>query len=343
MGLPFLIVTTVAQTWVFGFYICKLFFILTSINWFTSIFSLTVMSGDRYLAVCHPVRSMSYRNPVVALIVCVCAWCLSLLVMLPIVLYAMTVEGPCGTSCTILWPEGQPITADQAFIWYAFILGFAIPVALIIVFYVLVILRLKTVGPKTKSKEKKRSHRKVTIMVLVVITAYVVCWAPYWVYQVALTFAKTDWPRWSMYIFQAFTVLSYANSMLNPLLYAFLSENFRKSFIKAFKCATKAEVNGELANEHSLFPGKRSAVTANTNTTVLNASAATHSRIKTTVNSMPEEEIEFTTTKISKLSTQDMEGDVDCDNNAAQDETKLILANHEEIKNEIGEGKPTEL
>ena len=58
---------------------------------------------------------------------------------------------------------------------------------------------------------------------------------------------------------------------------------------------------------------------------------------------MPEEEIEFTTTKISKLSTQDMEGDVDCDNNAAQDETKLILANHEEIKNEIGEGKPTEL
>ncbi len=145
-----------------------------------------------------------------------------------------------------------------------------------------------------------------------------------------------------MYIFQAFTVLSYANSTLNPLLYAFLSENFRKSFIKAFKCATKAEVNGELANEHSLFPGKKSVVTANTNTTTLTltANAVAPNRIRTTVNQMPEEEIEFTTTKIS---TQNNEIELDCDNNPAHDETQLILANHDDIKNDIGDGKPTEL
>ena len=303
------------------------------------------MSGDRYLAVCHPVRSMSYRNPVAATVVCVCVWCLSLMVMLPIVLYAMTVEGRCGEHCTIVWPEGQPLTAERAFIWYAFMLGFAIPVSLITVFYVLVIMRLKTVGPKSKSKEKKRSHRKVTIMVLAVITAYVVCWAPYWVWQVALTFTEADWPRWTVFIFQGFTVLSYANSMLNPLLYAFLSENFKKSFIKAFKCAARAEVNGELANEHSMFPGKKSGIIGNTNTTTvtLTANAAAHNRIKTTVNQMPEEEIEFTTTKISTENNDQSVGEIDGDNNHAQDETKHIMANHDDIKKEIGDGKPTEL
>ena len=182
-------------------------------------------------------------------------------------------------------------------------------------------------------------------MVLAVITAYVVCWAPYWVYQVALTFAKQNWPAWTMMLFQAFTILSYVNSMLNPVLYAFLSENFRKSFIKAFRCATKAEVNGELANEHSLFPGKKSGVVGNTNTTTvtLTTNATSPNRIKTTVNAMPEEEIEFTTTKISTQNNDESVGEIDCDNNHAQDETKLIMANHDDIKKEIGDGKPTEL
>lgn len=33
--------------------------------------------------------------------------------------------------------------------------------------------------------------------------------------------------------------LAYANSAINPVLYAFLSDNFKKSFAKAFTCASK--------------------------------------------------------------------------------------------------------
>lgn len=40
-------------------------------------------------------------------------------------------------------------------------------------------------GPTSKSKEKKRSHRKVTRLVLTVVTVYVLCWLPYWVSQVS--------------------------------------------------------------------------------------------------------------------------------------------------------------
>ena len=67
---------------------------------------------------------------------------------------------------------------------YAGLLGFAIPIALIIVFYTLIVIKLKSVGPKKKSKEKKKTHRKVTKMVLTVIAVYVICWLPYWVFQV---------------------------------------------------------------------------------------------------------------------------------------------------------------
>jgi len=63
-----------------------------------------------------------------------------------------TVEEHGRISCTIEFPEGSVMTAEQAFIWYAFSLGFAIPVAAISVFYLLVVIRLGQAGSFQQSK-----------------------------------------------------------------------------------------------------------------------------------------------------------------------------------------------
>lgn len=100
-------------------------------------------------------------------------------------LTATTIEKFPGSeqmTCNILWSDPKVGTlGGSTFILYSLILGFAIPLSLILVFYYLVIKKLQTVGPKNKSKDKKRSHRKVTRLVLTVITVYVLCWTPYWV------------------------------------------------------------------------------------------------------------------------------------------------------------------
>jgi hypothetical protein len=41
---------------------------------------------------------------------------------------------------------------------------------------------------------------------------------------------------------------------MNPILYAFLSDNFKKSFMKAFTCAKPNEINAQLHAENSFFP-----------------------------------------------------------------------------------------
>ena len=51
--------------------------------------------------------------------------------------------------------------------------------------------------------------------------------------------------------------LSYSNSAMNPVLYAFLSENFKKSFLKACTCATGRDANAALHVENSAFPRRR--------------------------------------------------------------------------------------
>ncbi|RWS00464.1 Somatostatin receptor type 1-like protein [Dinothrombium tinctorium] len=257
IGLPFLIATVSFKSWRFGQAICKIYMTTTSINQFTSSLLLTVMSADRYVAVCHPISSPRYRTPFIAKFICLTAWTVSALLMVPIFMYANAEKIDETISCNIFWPEGDIMNGEKAFTLYSFTLGFFIPFILILLFYFLVICKLKKVGPKNRSKEKKKSHRKVTILVLTVITVYVMCWLPYWIGQVYVVFVSP--PKYKnsevgMIFYLLAGGLSYANSAINPILYAFLSENFKKSFAKAFTCAAGKDLNAQLHVENSVFP-----------------------------------------------------------------------------------------
>ncbi|XP_017767001.1 PREDICTED: somatostatin receptor type 2-like [Eufriesea mexicana] len=254
IGIPFLVTTMSLRSWIFGKIMCKAYMTTTSINQFTSSIFLFIMSADRYIAVCHPIYSPKIRTPFISKIVSLTAWATSALFMIPIFLYANAMESQKGINCNIYWPNDRE--GHATFTLYTFILGFAIPLTLILIFYFLVIRKLQTVGPKNKSKEKKRSHRKVTKLVLTVITVYVLCWLPYWLMQVALIYTppKQCQSKISITSFLLAGFLSYSNSAMNPILYAFLSDNFKKSFLKACTCAAGRDLNATLYMENSVFP-----------------------------------------------------------------------------------------
>lgn len=263
IGIPFLIITMHLGEWTFGKAMCKAFMVSTSITQFTSSIFLFIMSADRYVAICHPVSATRYRSPFVAKIVSAAAWTMSAIIMLPVMFYATTIEKMDNQmTCNIQWPQENEAGSGTTFTLYSLILGFAIPLCLILTFYSMVLRKLRSVGSKTRSKEKKRSHRKVTKLVLTVITVYVLCWLPYWISQVALI---TSPPyvcntRLQITLFVLVGCLGYSNSAMNPILYAFLSDNFKKSFLKAFTCTAGKDFNTQLQLENSFFTrfGKRS-------------------------------------------------------------------------------------
>lgn len=88
--LPFQSVNYLMGTWPFGDVLCKMVMSIDYYNMFTSIFTLTTMSVDRYVAVCHPVKALDFRTPHNAKIVNVCNWILSSAIGLPVMVRAST-------------------------------------------------------------------------------------------------------------------------------------------------------------------------------------------------------------------------------------------------------------
>lgn len=92
------------ETWPFGELLCKVVLSIDYYNMFTSIFTLTMMSVDRYVAVCHPVKALDFRTPAKAKIINVCIWVLSSVIGVPIMVMAVT-----KSKGKWLWGKGPPL------------------------------------------------------------------------------------------------------------------------------------------------------------------------------------------------------------------------------------------
>ncbi|XP_043110533.1 mu-type opioid receptor isoform X2 [Puntigrus tetrazona] len=131
--------------------------------------------------------------------------------------------------CTLLFPHPS---------WYwenllkicVFIFAFIMPVLIITICYGLMILRLKSVRMLSGSKEKDRNLRRITRMVLVVVAVFIVCWTPIHIFVIIKALVTIPNSLLQTVTWHFCIALGYTNSCLNPVLYAFLDENFKRCF-----------------------------------------------------------------------------------------------------------------
>ncbi|XP_056263993.1 somatostatin receptor type 5 [Pseudoliparis swirei] len=242
LGLPFLAVQNTLQTWPFGSFMCRLVMTVDSINQFTSIFCLTVMSVDRYLAVVHPIRSSRWRRPWAAKLVNGTVWALSFLVVLPVVIFANIQKA--GGTCNITWPQPANVWR-AAFIIYTSTVGFFCPLLIICLCYLLIVFKIRSSAKKVHaaSTKRRKSERKVTRMVVIVVAVFVFCWLPFYALNIINLLVALPSEYQGLYYFVV--VLGYANSCANPIVYCFLSDNFKRGFRKALCRSTRKVENHE--------------------------------------------------------------------------------------------------
>ncbi|XP_034564364.1 somatostatin receptor type 2 [Notolabrus celidotus] len=234
VGLPFIASQNFQNHWVFGDLACKVVMVLDGINQFTSVFCLTVMSVDRYMALADPLRFAGWRTPRCAKIVSAFLWLCSLITILPMALHFSAERGLC-----------MPILISDMW-WlgilsYTFVLGFALPFMIMTAAYTALLLTLKSQQLKANPPhaESPRVERQVTKMVVAVVVVFGVCWLPFYTLNFCSLYQKELLVPTFARAFEFVVLLSYSWSCANPILYACLSETFKGHFRTLLYPATK--------------------------------------------------------------------------------------------------------
>ncbi|CAB4054249.1 ASTA-R [Lepeophtheirus salmonis] len=242
----------ILNSWPFGLTWCQAVQYMIYVTSYVSIYTLILMSLDRFLAVVYPVVSLPFRTVENAVMAIITTWIIISTASSPIWFshhLQIKPNADLRDSNTTLSENLNDADRDKYWCRFStedysirgfyisfFVAGFAIPLALISILYLLLLKRLwnPAIGHTNLSKESLRNKKRVTKLVLIVIVVFAVCWAPIQLVLIlkALDLFVTNGPEdYHRIIIQILAhVLAYLNGCINPILYAFLSDNFRKAF-----------------------------------------------------------------------------------------------------------------
>ncbi|XP_028326825.1 galanin receptor type 1-like [Gouania willdenowi] len=231
--IPFQSTIYMMPTWVLGAFICKFIHYFFTVSMLVSIFTLSAMSVDRYVAIVHSRKSSSIRVARHAFIGVLVIWILSLAMAAPIMYYQNIFHrGQNHTFCWEVWPDQNQ---KKVYVVCTFVFGYVLPLLLISFCYAKVLNHLHK-KLRNMSKKSEASKKKTAQTVLVVVVVFCLSWLPHHVVHLWVEFGTFPLNQASFVLRVAAHCLAYSNSSVNPVIYAFLSENFRKAYKQVFKC-----------------------------------------------------------------------------------------------------------
>uniref|UniRef100_UPI00358E9B07 mu-type opioid receptor-like n=1 Tax=Myxine glutinosa TaxID=7769 RepID=UPI00358E9B07 len=235
--LPFFAFEKVWESWTFGRLWCKCCSFVTMHSFYTSVFSLSALSVDRYIAVVWPFAAPRWRTITRARVVAVSLWVFAAFPSIPphvleVDEYRYSNNGSKSTcSSDLFGRENLPV--------YSFvksILGFILPVLFIGIMSSMIIQKLLQQRSNVHTQTSVTRYRRSLYILITIVIVFVICWLPF--HLLAIIHSVCD-----HYCFLPLSLCSkiflqyrelaifmaYSNSCINPILYAFVSPNFRKS------------------------------------------------------------------------------------------------------------------
>ncbi|XP_044837159.1 urotensin-2 receptor-like [Mauremys mutica] len=230
--IPFVVCTYFVKDWYFGDVGCRILFSLDLLTMHTSIFILTIMSTERYLAIVKPLdtigRSRHYQRTVTCLV-----WMVSFLLALPtMILIDLRTSDQGGVTKRMCHPTWQMETYK---VYLTILFNTCILAPGLVICYLYIKLartywRSQTAVFTTRDMNRC-PKQKVLYMIFSIVLTYWACFIPFWLWQLVTIYYKQPGNLTNttmIYINFIVTCLAYSNSCINPFLYTLLSKNYKE-------------------------------------------------------------------------------------------------------------------
>ncbi|KAM5234217.1 C-C chemokine receptor type 2 isoform 1-T1 [Hipposideros larvatus] len=212
-----------ANEWVFGNVTCKLFTGMYHIGYFGGIFFIILLTIDRYLAIVHAVFALKARTVAFGGVTSGVTWVVAVFASLPGAIFTKSQEEGLVYLCGPYFPVG----------WKNFhammrtILGLVLPLLVMVICYSGI---LKTLF---RCRNERKKHKAVRL-IFVIMIVYFLFWTPYNIVLLLDTFQEffnVSNCKSASQLDQAMQVteiLGMTHCCINPIIYAFVGEKFRR-------------------------------------------------------------------------------------------------------------------
>ncbi|XP_075409350.1 vasopressin V1a receptor [Tenrec ecaudatus] len=247
--------------------LCRVVKHLQVLGMFASAYMLVVMTADRYIAVCHPLKTLQQPARRSRLMIAT-AWVLSFVLSTPQYFIFSMIEVNNVTKAYDCWATFVQPWGPRAYVTWMTGGIFVAPVIILgtcygfICYHIWRNVRGKTTSRKDKGAEgatgsafhkglllepcvssvKTISRAKIRTvkMTLVIVTSYIVCWAPFFIIQMWSVWDETSvWVDSENPAITITALLASLNSCCNPWIYMFFSGHLLQDCIQSFPCCLK--------------------------------------------------------------------------------------------------------
>ncbi|XP_029679539.1 rhodopsin-like [Formica exsecta] len=235
LGNPVAMMSAIAGAWYWNHDVCLWYAWFMTTMGFASIGNLTVMAIERFLLVKCPMRMLSIRH---AYALALLVWIYALSLSLP-PFFNWGKYGPeaGNISCSVSWELHDPETHNDTYIGFLFIFGFFLPLTIIISSYYGIIRNLKKMRKRIGQNNKR--EKKVTMMVYLMILAFLIAWLPYAILALAVQYFYV---QTSHIVAVLPALLAKSSICYNPIIYASLNVQFCHTWKKIFFINTNSKI-----------------------------------------------------------------------------------------------------
>ncbi|XP_069748502.1 G-protein coupled receptor 183-like [Narcine bancroftii] len=244
--------------WPLGEISCRIFAVLFYINTYVSINFMTWLSIDRYIAIVHPLRFAKFRKVQNVRYICAAVWVFVFFQTSPLLFIPMTKENHGLTTC-MEYPNFETNPNLPKLLLGACLLGYCLPVSIIIFCYFRVNVKLCKIAKKNPLTEKRGRNKKAITMILIVLLAFLICFTPYHATIIQYMIRKLVAPQdcWHNQAFkislQVCVCFMNLNCCIDPLIYFFAFKGYKKKVLEIIRhhIMLSAFTSSKTTSEHT--------------------------------------------------------------------------------------------